>query len=224
MAERRTRNPERTRAAIIAAAVAELMEKGSVNLTIGEVARRAGVTPGALTAHFVNREGLLAAAYEECIKRVIQDPYNLRELARLQFGQPDATGEDVFNFAQHLAQPHSQQSRRQILEGLLQAHYSERLMGVMRPFTSDWIETIAEQVRLSQAGGRTRSDIDARAIALVWAGTVMGVTALFGVAQPDYGEHFRMQVMRASDIAAHAFHVDPADDSSLPPDLGAEIA
>jgi AcrR family transcriptional regulator len=221
MAERRTRNPERTRAAIIDAAVEELIEKGSVNLTIGEVARRAGVTPGALTAHFVNREGLLAAAYEECIKRIIQDPYNIRALARLQFGQADTSRDEVFEFSQRLAQAESQQSRRQILEGLLQAHYSERLMDIMRPFTSDWIESIAEQVRLSQAAGRTRSDVDARAIALVWAGTVMGVTALFGVAQPQYGEHFRAQVLRASDIATHAFWVDLDDDSSLPPGIGA---
>jgi AcrR family transcriptional regulator len=216
MAERRTRNPERTRAAIIDAAVEELVEKGSVNLTIGEVARRAGVTPGALTAHFVNREGLLAAAYEECVKRVIQDPYNIRALARLQFGQPDSSREDVFEFSQRLAQAESQQSRRQILEGLLQSHYSDRLMDIMRPFTSDWIESIAEQVRLSQAAGRTRTDVDARAIALVWAGTVMGVTALFGVAQPEYGEHFRAQVLRASDIATHAFLVAPANESSAP--------
>src|SRR5215831_9667935 len=52
---------ERTRAKLIEAAAQVIGEKGYERLTLGEVARRAGMTRGAIYGNFKNREELILA-------------------------------------------------------------------------------------------------------------------------------------------------------------------
>src|SRR4051812_39852781 len=53
---------ERTRAQLIQAAVASIREKGYERTTLEEVARRVGMTRGAIYGNFKSREDLLLAA------------------------------------------------------------------------------------------------------------------------------------------------------------------
>ncbi|MEU8818579.1 TetR family transcriptional regulator [Actinoplanes sp. NPDC048796] len=59
---RRTRDPIRKQAAILAAARAVFAERGYENATIREIARRAGVTHGLVVLHFSTKEQLFVAA------------------------------------------------------------------------------------------------------------------------------------------------------------------
>jgi AcrR family transcriptional regulator len=63
-AQRPTRNAERTRAAVLAAATEAMSERGT-GVSLDDIARRAGVSKGGLLHHFVNREALIVALVEE---------------------------------------------------------------------------------------------------------------------------------------------------------------
>ena len=58
----RRRNPEASRAAILAAARAAFAEQGYAGATIRDIARRAGVTHGLVMLHFTAKEQLFLAA------------------------------------------------------------------------------------------------------------------------------------------------------------------
>lgn len=66
---RRTQAERRatTRAALVSAAVACLLEQGYAGLTIGEVQRRAGMARGTLLHHYPTRADLVAAAVSHLI-------------------------------------------------------------------------------------------------------------------------------------------------------------
>lgn len=68
-AERR----ETTRRKLLDATIEALVEQGYARLTTVEVARRAGVSQGALFTHFDTKEELLAVAVEHLFPRIIQD-------------------------------------------------------------------------------------------------------------------------------------------------------
>jgi AcrR family transcriptional regulator len=75
--QRRRRDPEGRRAAIIEAARQAFTERGYARTTLREVARRAGVTHGLITRHFSSKEQLFLAAV----------PGN-RDLERVAAGDP----------------------------------------------------------------------------------------------------------------------------------------
>lgn len=68
-AERR----ETTRRKLLDATIEALVEQGYARLTTVEVAKRAGVSQGALFTHFDTKEELLAVAVEHLFPRIIQD-------------------------------------------------------------------------------------------------------------------------------------------------------
>jgi AcrR family transcriptional regulator len=57
--------------AVIDAILEEAAEKGPASLNIKEVARRAGVSVGALYTYFNNRDGLLAFTVELCVRLMV---------------------------------------------------------------------------------------------------------------------------------------------------------
>lgn len=72
---RRTQQERRetTRRKLLDATIATLVDLGHARLTTVEVAKRAGVSQGALFTHFDTKEELLAAAVEHLFPRIIQD-------------------------------------------------------------------------------------------------------------------------------------------------------
>jgi TetR/AcrR family transcriptional regulator len=213
--ERSVRNPERTRAVIVEAALAEYIEHGSVGLTIGGVARRAGVTPGALASHFVNREGLVNAAVQAAVERIQSDEYNLRNLAALQFSAPPTDPAEIAAFAQFVHKPQSARNRRLVLEGMLLSEHSEALRDFMGPSTSAWIEATAQHVRIAQLTGSVRDDLDPHAIALVWLSIRMGLSAMTASLEADDYAPYLDALIAATEVASHAFDV-----SNTPQHLG----
>ena len=203
--ERSVRNPERTRAVIVEAALAEYIEHGSVGLTIGGVARRAGVTPGALASHFVNREGLVNAAVQAAVERIQADEYNLRNLAALQFSAPAADPAEIASFSQFVHKPENARNRRLVLEGMLLSEHSGALRDFMGPSTRGWIEATAQHVKVAQLAGNVRDDLDPYAVALVWLSIRMGLSAMTASLEAaDYAPYLE-SIIAATDVASHSF-------------------
>lgn len=72
---RRTQQERRetTRRKLLDATIEALVELGYAQLTTVEVAKRAGVSQGAIFTHFDTKEELMAAAVEHLFPRIIQD-------------------------------------------------------------------------------------------------------------------------------------------------------
>jgi AcrR family transcriptional regulator len=67
--DRRTRNAERTRALVLAAAAEAMVERGTA-VSIDHIAKRAGVSKGGLLHHFASREALIVAMVEQAQRRL----------------------------------------------------------------------------------------------------------------------------------------------------------
>ena len=67
-------DPERQRA-VVTAILDEAVERGPTAISVKRIARRAGVSVGALYTYFPNREGVLAFAVELCV-RFTMDVFN----------------------------------------------------------------------------------------------------------------------------------------------------
>ncbi|WP_152048362.1 TetR/AcrR family transcriptional regulator [Aureimonas psammosilenae] len=68
--ERATRNPERTRAAILEAARREISEKGLAGARVDVVARRAGTNKRMIYHYFGDKDGLYLAVLEEAYRHI----------------------------------------------------------------------------------------------------------------------------------------------------------
>lgn len=71
-AERRTRNPERTRTAVLAAASEAMIERGT-GVSLDYIAKRAGVSKSGLLHHFASREALFVALVDDAHQRLRQN-------------------------------------------------------------------------------------------------------------------------------------------------------
>lgn len=75
MRQRRTQaeRTATTRAALLAATVVALVERGYAGTTTTDIARRAGVSPGALLHHFPTKADLLAAAVDHLFEQRVAE-------------------------------------------------------------------------------------------------------------------------------------------------------
>src|SRR3977135_2767643 len=64
--------PEKTKAAILKAALEEFSHEGAAGARTDEIARRAGVNKALLYYYFKDKEGLYAAALEQVFSRLLE--------------------------------------------------------------------------------------------------------------------------------------------------------
>lgn len=204
---RATRQPELTRAQLLEAALVELTEHGTIGLRVQRVARRANCTTGAIYTQFGDRGGLLAAALAERARRAGVAQYNLQELARLQFGLPETPDDIVFEYGMGVATTEAEALRRQILEACAAAEFSAPLMAEMREIMKGWLDEIAGYIRAAQQAGAARTDVDPRAAAIVWLGSILATGTMLTVAELDLDQSTRAEVFRAAQMAGQAFSV-----------------
>ena len=81
--DKRLRQGEETRLALVAAATELFGKQGYAATSVDEIVARAGVTKGALYHHYSDKESLFRAVFEE-VQREVSDQ------AVAQFNQPDA--------------------------------------------------------------------------------------------------------------------------------------
>jgi TetR/AcrR family transcriptional regulator, transcriptional repressor for nem operon len=154
---RRSRDPERTRKALLQAAFHEVYRSGFQSTGLDTILAATGVTKGALYHHFDSKEALGYALVEEVIAGVTREKW-LRPLHRST--DPIATliaivrgtsvrDEDVRNGCplNNLAQEMSP----------VDEHFRKRLAKVF----CDWQEGIASALLRGQSEGTVRRDVDA---------------------------------------------------------------
>ncbi|MDD7963065.1 TetR/AcrR family transcriptional regulator [Microbacterium thalli] len=78
--ERPTRNAERTRAAVLAAATEAMSERGT-GVSLDHIAKSAGVSKSGLLHHFPNREALLVALVDDAQQQLRENVMNHLDLS-----------------------------------------------------------------------------------------------------------------------------------------------
>jgi len=147
----RRRDPAGTRAAILSAAQAMMVEHGPDGLTLSDVARRAGVNRGTAYQHFATRDELVAAVLDRLFattKRSLD--------ARPPTSADAGLDQTVAYLVEHPA--------------LVRIAFFRLLAGVPNPRHELWADYLARVQHLA-AGGR--DDVDAEMLAVVLLGATL---------------------------------------------------
>lgn len=151
----RQRNPERTSAAILEAAVREFTEKGYGGARIDEIARRAGANKRSLYYYFGGKEALYLAVLEGAY-------FNIRTAeGKLQLSSRDPVDgiRELCRFTWAYYLEHPEFLSLLSTENLMRAKHlkrSARIFNLHSPF----VETLADLLARGRASRQFRSDAD----------------------------------------------------------------
>lgn len=130
-----------TRTALLRAAAASFAERGLNGAKLDDIARRAGVTKGAIYSHFDDREDLLLKACREAIRS-------------LQIFEYASEAPDLLTFfnetVQVLLAPESREARMLNIEVHLSASRSQHMAELLAEWHADVLETLRD--RASKGG------------------------------------------------------------------------
>lgn len=143
--------PERRRAAILEAAVAEISDRGFARTTSRHVAARAGVTHGLLHHYFPDHDSLLAAAFEkvaleeidEANEALASDRDPLAQLREITEPYGPGGGEEAYRFW---------------LEAWAEAYHSPTLQETSRRLSVAWHELVVGVIERGNAVGVFRCE------------------------------------------------------------------
>ena len=147
---------ERTRQALLQAAIERFARDGYRRTSVAEIARDANLSSTAAYAYFPSKEALFVAAVDEDAAAVIEEG-----LARLR----DETEVDEWRqeiMATLLGAVQRHPLARRILSGL-EPEFTVRLLGI--PALEQMRKESAERIRRQQLAGRVRGDVDAMEMA-----------------------------------------------------------
>jgi AcrR family transcriptional regulator len=154
--ERTVTKGERTRQALLEAAIARFGRDGYRRTSVADIARDAHMSGTAAYAYFPNKEALFIAAVDEDAAAVIEE--GLSTLT----GEPDVDQWRhtlIFTF---LAAVERHSLARRVLSGL-EPEFTVRLLGI--PALEQLRKEACERIRSQQLEGEVRTDIDAQRIA-----------------------------------------------------------
>ncbi len=179
-----SRSPSETQSAILNATLEIMRDVGDSGVRVAKVARKAGVTTGAIYSNFGSREGLIAAAHiaymEREISRLIQ-PHD----AVVHRSDRDPTHEDLWSTPDvDFSQPMRLEMRRWAEAGLL-AHRNPEVAKALIPIARRAMDAIVDRIIEDQKRGWRRADLDPRAMAVLLVGAGMGAAIMAGVYSPD---------------------------------------
>lgn len=158
-APRRGRPPSGGRAAILAATLELLRERGASRLTTREVAARAGVSEGSVFYHFTDRSGLLTAVIEDGLQALQAVHAGDVPAADLR-GRLDQFAANIEGFLdQALVVMIAAQSDSE-LRAALAGYLTDNDLGPHRG-----VQALTAYLRGEQEAGAVRDDIDASAVA-----------------------------------------------------------
>ncbi|MFE0176578.1 TetR/AcrR family transcriptional regulator [Streptomyces sp. NPDC059002] len=171
--------------ALVAAALELLDEGGQDTVTVREVARRAGVSPGAPFRHFADRQALLTALAE----RILAD-YEAWQIAELEHAEGSSMRAFGLGFVRYaIRHPH----RFQLVKPLV--------FGPHRPAEIDARVTAIEaaltgSIVADQRAGELRAG-DPAVVGLAGQALVYGLSQMIvdGYLPPDHAEHLAEQVL-----------------------------
>jgi AcrR family transcriptional regulator len=146
---------ERTRRALVAAAIQRFAVDGVKGVTLTDIARMVGVSPAAVYAYFPGKDALFTAAVDADAVGLIE-----RAVPKLAEGRPVTDWTRLITVLLDGLAYHP--LARRVLAGL-EPEQTERLVGI--PALVNLRDGIAHLVSAGQGSGEFRTDIDARLVA-----------------------------------------------------------
>ncbi|MES9536486.1 MULTISPECIES: TetR/AcrR family transcriptional regulator [unclassified Actinomadura] len=145
-----------TRERLLSAAADEFARRGYDGTRVADIARAAGVSNGALYAHFDSKAELLVAALRA---------HGRRLLAELFAAEPDRpVVELLLTMGRWL--PNRRDARAHlVVEALVAAHRDEDVARPMRDYVGERAEWLAGLMRIAQAGGEMDPALSPNALA-----------------------------------------------------------
>jgi AcrR family transcriptional regulator len=171
VATRGVKRPEETRAQITRAAAEALAEHGYDGVRVQDVARRAGLTTGAIYTHFRGRAELIAAAVESRASSVLMAelepaaerrtaPARLIDLAIRVFADPGGATNPLE------------------IEALVAARREPELANLLGERLNLLHDQFAERIAVAQKNGQLDPDVDPHAIIYFCHALLLGLVLL----------------------------------------------
>lgn len=151
-----SRNPERTRAAILEAARREIAAKGLAGARIDVVARRAGTNKRMIYHYFGDKDALYLAVLEDAYRHIRNAEHRL-DLTRKH---PVEGLKELALFTWHYFLDHPEFLSILATENLNQARYLRQSIDI-KEMHSNFISELAEVLRRGQESGDFRNGLDA---------------------------------------------------------------
>jgi AcrR family transcriptional regulator len=185
---------DQTRERLLSAAADVFAERGYDGTRVADIAAAAGVSNGALYAHFGSKAELLLAALRAHGRRVLADllaadPSSPVTELLLQAGRSLPRGCDARGYL--------------VVEGLIAARRDDDVAGPMRVYTAERADWLAGLIEAGQAGGEVDSALSAAAIAHFCLLLALGSSLLPSDLHPvDDGEWTALLTRVVSAVAA----------------------
>jgi AcrR family transcriptional regulator len=142
---------DRTRQALLAAAIVRFAREGFRGTSVADVCRDAGLSTTASYPYFANKEALFVAAVDEDVADLIADAVSLVAIDET----PEAWGTMLMQALVGHMPAHPLAGR--IVRGL-EPEFTMRLLHI--PALQELRKTVTELIRQEQVDGRVRQDID----------------------------------------------------------------
>jgi AcrR family transcriptional regulator len=152
-------------------------EQGYDAATVAEIARRAGMTTGAIYNRFSGKAGLLAEVVDQ-----VTGPHGAELLELLTTALTTADGQAAGRTIASLVAGTRDAELARDTALRVEARHASRLepevAEVVGPVQDHLLATLAEEVRAAQADGQLRPDVDAEALAWWFVGLPLGVAVV----------------------------------------------
>jgi TetR/AcrR family transcriptional repressor of nem operon len=175
---KRSREPAVTRDKLLKAAFEEIYRRGFQAASLDTILAKAGLTKGALYHHFPDKASLGYAVVDEVVKGLLLERWGVLE---------PPTGDPVSALQRILRQRAASLTTREVELGCPLNNLAQEMSPLDQRFrrgvnaTFDiWTEAVAKDLKLGQADGTVRGDVDARKIA---AFVVASIEGSFGLAK-----------------------------------------
>ena len=173
------KNPAQTRDRLLTAAFSEIYTTGYQGSDLNSILDRAGVTKGALYHHFDSKQALGHAVIDQFIARITSDKW----LAPLD--DVDDPIDALIDIVEGTCFTEEAVSGGCPLNNLAQemSPVDDGFRMRLNRLFSEWIGGVADALRLGQANGKVRRDIDAREAAMFMVAAYEGFISLAKTAQ-----------------------------------------
>lgn len=149
--------------------------EGDDAVRVARIAKDAGVTTGALYAHFVDRDDLISAAHVEFIRREVRTFIDNSVDVREAEIQGAISPEQLAPFLRTLLEPGPMAERRRWAEAALNSARRPTQRIEVSEVIASFVDNSAESIRRARELHTIRQDVDPRALALAQLATTVGL-------------------------------------------------
>ena len=174
---------EQTRDRLLRAAADVFAQRGYDGTRVADIAAAAGVSNGAMYAHFGSKADLLVAALRTHGRRLLADLFD---------ADPDQSVTELLVTVGRSLPQDRDPCGNLIVEGLVAARRDQGVAGPMRDYIGERADWIADLIRVAQAAGEIDQGLSPNALAhfclLLGMGSSLMTAGIHGVSNQDWSE------------------------------------